>query len=199
MQAGQKATQLIGVQERRFAARTKGLQLALVVRRLAIVLEHAVAVLGATGHDPDDRHRCLGIGSQCNEITDVEHCRGVRSDGVTVAVDRRFERCSGARLVRRGIACSVGRRRHFGKGIRLGRFDQRDGIRRSFKHDKYPGQGIGIAVEILGRHRCRRQVRPSVAHGLQFPDPGAPLARQSERLRQLMPILIKNSQQGGEI
>ena len=123
----------------------------------------------------------------------------MHSDGVTVAVDRRFERCSGARLVRRGIACSVGSRRHFGKGIRLGRFDRRDGLRRRFKHDQDSRQGICIAVEFLGRHRCRRQVRPSVAHGLQFPDPGAPLARQTERLRQLIPILLENTQQGGEI
>ena len=74
-----------------------------------------------------------------------------------------------------------------------------DGGRRGTKHVQNAVQGVGVPVKILSPDRRRRQVRPSIAHGLQFPDPSASLARQTERLRELVTILVEDSQQGGKI
>ena len=200
MQAGQMGAQVVGTQQRGFVGTLKGPQLALVVGGLTIVLEHPVASLGGAGHDSDDRHYSVRIGAQRHEVADLEHrsC-GPWSDGGHFEVARRRGWFSGVGGIERGIAGRVGRHSHVGKGMFLDRFNRRDGGRRGTKHVQNAGQGISIPVEILIPDRRRRQVRPSVAHGLQFPDPGASLARQIERLRELVPILVEDAQQGGKI
>ena len=81
----------------------------------------------------------------------------------------------------------------------FGRFNHRDRGRRCTKNVQNAGQGVGVPVDILSPDGGCRQVRPSVAYGLQFPDPGTSLTRQTERLREVVPILVEDSQQGGEI
>ena len=42
-------------------------------------------------------------------------------------------------------------------------------------------------------------MRPLVTYRLQLLDPCASFARQTEHLRKLVPVLVKNSQQGGKV
>lgn len=119
----------------------------------------------------------------------------MRGGGIVVAVDR----CSAVFRLGTATAGIAPRGRQLGKGIPLCRFDCRDGPRRGIDHVKNASKGIGIAVEILGRDRGCGQVCPSVACRLQFLDPGPALARKSQPLRKLKPVLVDNAQERGEI
>ena len=89
MQAGQMGAQVSGTEQRAFVGGLKGLQLALVIGGVTIVLEHLVADLGGAGRDSDDRDHGVRIGAQRHEIAGLEHRRcGLRSGGGHFGVSR---------------------------------------------------------------------------------------------------------------
>ena len=163
------------------------LQLAFVVDGPGVVLEHPIAALTSAGDHLDHRHHLRRIGAEGYQVTDVEQRRRPRwRRGVGVLAARS--------ALRRGSPAGQLLQR-----VRFGSFNRLERCRRGLDHLQQPAQRIGIAVSLARRHLVGRQVRPLVADGLHLLHPVTAFPGQRKPAGQLVPVLIEDAQQRGQI